>query len=75
MVTAAEKASGGCGVAVKRGMGISPHDSLVKQQYAHRFGFAWTAGVLRGGLHCGSVWLKDSEGLSETNRHLLDQIA
>ena len=32
-------------------------------------------GVLRGGLHCCLLYLKDSEGASETNLNLLQEVA
>ncbi len=73
--TAADKASGGVVVAARRGTGLSPHCTLVKDGYQHRLHFAWVAGIVRGGLHCGSIWLKDCEGMSATNKSILDHAA
>jgi len=74
--TAADKASGGCVVAVKKGAGIEPHpDSLVKDGFAHRAKFAWVSGFCSGGLHCGSVYLCDGVGLNDTNLEILQEIA
>ena len=39
----------------------------------HARGYA--GGFLRGGLHCCSIYLKDSEGASETNLNLLQEVA
>jgi len=74
--TAADKASGGCMVAARKGNGITPHpDSLVKDGFGHRIKLAWVAGFLAGGLHIGSVYLKDGVGLDDTNLELLQEIA
>ena len=35
----------------------------------------WVAAVCRGGVAVGSVWLKDSEGLSDFNMYLLGRVA
>ena len=68
--------SGGCAVAAKSGIGINPHpDQLVGDGYQHRFKLAHVSAALRGGFHCGSVYPKDSEGISEGNLLLLLEIA
>ena len=68
--------SGGCAVATKSGIGITPHpDKLVGDGYQHRFKLAHVSACLRGGFHCGSVYPKDSEGISEDNLLLLLEIA
>ena len=72
--TAADRASGGCMVAVRRGCGITPH-TAVKDGFRHRFHVAWAAALMRGGVHLGSVYLRDSEGLSEGNLLILQEIA
>ena len=72
--TAADKCSGGCVVAVRRGNGIVPHE-IVKHGFRHRFHIAWVATILKGGLHLGSVWLRDSEGLSPENLLILQEVA
>ena len=73
--TECDKGSGGCVVGCRKGMGISPHpDSLLQDGFAHRFKMAWCAGVLRGGIHVGSVYLQDGVGLAEVNLLILEQI-
>ena len=74
--TAANKASGGCAVAARRGIGLSPHHyDIVVDGLHHRFHIAWVAGIVRGGVHCGSLYLRDSEGLSAENLSILDHVA
>ena len=74
--TAAERGSGGCTVAVQRGTGITPcADSTIPDGMRHRMHFAWSACACRGGVHLGSIWLRDSEGLSADNMMLLEQVA
>ena len=72
--TAFDKASGGCTVGVRRVYGLAPH-SRVKDGFAHRVHFAWSAIVAKGGLHLGSIWLRDSEGLSADNLLILQETA
>ena len=69
---AADPASSGCAIAVRRGVGISPHEHHVRDSFRHRLHVAWVAGVLHGGLHCASIWLQDSEGLSAENFAIRD---
>ena len=73
-LTAADKASGGCVVSARRGIGIYQHN-IVNEAVEHRLCFAWIGGIIRGGMHCGSIWLKDSEGLSQTNQSILVEAA
>ena len=72
--TALGKSSGGCIAAAKRGIGVVPLD-IVHPPVAHRLTFARIAGIVRGGFHLGSIWLRDSEGMSESNRAILDHAA
>ena len=72
--TAADRASGGCAVASKRSIGIAGH-AHVTEGFRHRMHLAWVGGVMRGGVHCGSIWLRDSEGLSSENMLILDHAA
>ena len=53
------------------GIGLAPLDDVVNLEYQHRLAFAHVGGFCKGGIHCGSIWLKDSEGLSETNKQIL----
>jgi len=73
--TAADKASGGCAVGVRRGNGVTESDASYNHAIDHRFVLGWTAAVRRGGLHCGSVYLKDAAGLCEHNLLVLQEIA
>ena len=55
---------------------MTPHPSDVIIEAARcRFHAAWVGGFLRGGIHCCSIYLKDSEGASETNLNLLQEVA
>ena len=72
--TAADRASGGCAVACKKSCGIVGHEHI-EAAYRHRLHLTWVGGVLRGGLHCGAIWLKDCEGLSSSNMAILDHAA
>ena len=56
--TAADMASGGVGVAARRGLGIAQHDDLVPEMFQHRLAFSHVSAVMKGGFHCGSIWLK-----------------
>ena len=71
---AAGHASGGVAVLARRGIGIRPLD-VVNEIYQHRQGFAHFNGCCPGGINCGSVYMKDGEGLSETNMLLLSSLA
>ena len=56
--TCAGKASGGAGVFAKKGMGAKGNtDQLVRDGMRHRISLTWLDGVLRGGVHCASIWL------------------
>ena len=68
------QASGGVAVMARRGIGICPH-SVVKEDCQYRQGFVHINGCCPGGIHCGSVWMKDSQGLSDTNLQLLASLA
>ena len=67
-------ASGGCLVMTSSGLGVEAHTSIVNEQYAHRILFSWVGALIPGGVHVGSIWLKDGEGLSETNKSIMEQI-
>ena len=40
---------------------------MVQDGFAHRIELAWYSGFRRGGVHIGSIYLKDSSGLSDEN--------
>ena len=68
--------SAGCAVCVKKGVGMSPHpDAAMNEASQCRFKASWIGGLLRGGFHCASIYLKDSEGASERNLNLLQEVA
>ena len=74
--TEAGRGSGGCAVAAKKGTGISPVDpKLIAPDMRHRLAAYHVSGVIPGGLHLISVYLKDSEGLSEYNLKILQEAA
>ena len=69
-------ASGGCVVAARRGTGIAaPDEELVPRHMRHRFHVAKVAAVMRGGLHVGAIYLKDSVGLHDENLDVLQMVA
>ena len=68
--------SGGCAVLRARGGGIcSTNQGAVSKQYAHRICMAWVDGVLKGGMHFASVYLRTSEGLTAANMAILEELA
>ena len=71
--TAANRASGGNAIAAKKGTGITPHDGIVADGFGHRIHVAHVSAVVRGGVHCGSIYLKFGEGLSIENMEILQQ--
>ena len=74
--TAADRGSGGCAVAARRGIGIAAADEgLVDAAFQHRIAVAHVSAVVTGGIHVISVYLKDSEGLSEYNLRVLQEVA
>ncbi len=73
--TSGTAGSGGCAVLVRSGIGITPPEaSLVRQAFRHRIAVAWVDGVVRGGVHCISVYLIHSEGLSSANLAILEEL-
>ena len=76
LCTEADRGSGGCGVAAKKGTGITPvEQSLIAEEYQHRLSAAWVNAVVPGGLQIISVYLPDTEGLSPYNLALLQEAA
>ena len=70
--TAADKASGGCAVLVHKGTGLEDNtDKCVADGFQHRIALAHVNGIMRGGVHVGSVWLRHSEGLTPENMEIL----
>ena len=74
--TAAAMGSGGGAVMVRRGSGIHDlTDNLIQQGMRHRICISWVDAVVRGGIYCVSLWLRDSEGMSQANMAILDELA
>eukprot|EP00973_Karenia_brevis_P029882 4120240-Karenia_brevis.AAC.1 len=68
--------SGGGAVLCRGGTSIAPSaDSAISSQTSHRIMMAWVDAVMRSGIHCMSLYLRDSEVLSDSNQHLLDEAA
>jgi len=68
--------SGGCAVAASGGVGItSQPDWTIRDGFQHRFKLAWVGAILKGGIHMGSLYLRDSVGLSEENLCILQEVA
>ena len=55
--------------------GIVSHGHFVPVQLASRICAAWIVDVARGGIHGVSVYLYDTEGVSDRNLALLQQLA
>ena len=74
--TAADRASGGVLVAARLRIGIaSSTDATIPDGFKHRLALAHVSAIWKGGLHVGSAWLKQSEGLSEENLGILQVLA
>jgi hypothetical protein len=74
--TSLHHGSGGCATVARAGIGIAPApQGCIHDDLQHRLQVTWIAGVCKGGIHILNVYLKDSEGLSPTNMHILEQAA
>ncbi len=68
--------SGGCCVLRKRGAGLrNTTEAYITEQHRHRVCLGWADGVVKGGMHFASVYLRDSEGLTPANMAILDELA
>ena len=74
LVTPKLGTSGGAAVLSRKGLGSSPHDMVEKTQQ-HRIAGAWIGAVVKGGIHCFSIYLKDGDGMSDTNAAILTELA
>jgi len=73
--TGGHAGSAGCAVLVRVGSGITPAAShTVREPMRHRIAVAWVDAVVRGGIHCVSVYLRHSEGLSAENQAILEEL-
>ena len=50
-------------------------DNLIPEAVQHRVAFSHVGAIIKGGIHFGSVWLRDTEGLSEENMQILQAIS
>jgi exonuclease III len=73
LVTQQMGTSGGTAVMSRKGLGSKPHDTTLAR-HANRICGAWIGAVVKGGVHCFSVYLKDSEGISDTNADVLTHL-
>ncbi len=74
--TSAHHGSGGCAVFARKGTGITPiANDLIPAGLRHRLTVTWADMVVKGGVYLISLYPKDSEGMSETNAHLLEVLA
>ena len=74
LVTSALGTSGGTAVASRKGLGSSPHN-FIADGFKHRIGAAWICAVVKGGVHCFSLYLKDGDDMGDTNTAILTQLA
>ena len=74
--TAQYHGSGGNAILARKGIGIAPiADTVIRADLRHRLQASWVGGVCKGGIYIISIYLKDAEGLSETNMYILEQAA
>ena len=68
--------SSGVAVAVRSHLGMAQSaNSRDQEAEDSRFCIRWLGAVCRGGLHLVSVYLRDSEGLSQANLDILHHVA
>ena len=74
-VTQANRCSGGLAIAARSYMGVSPVPHSHGNDMASRVHVAWIGSICRGGFFLLSIYLWDSEGLSERNLAVLHRAA
>ena len=67
--------SGGTAIASRKGLGHIPCHKQFKDGFNQRLGAAWIGAVQKGGVHFVTVYLKDGEGIGETNQAILTELA
>ena len=67
--------SGGTAIASRKGLGHIPCHKQLREGFRHRLGAAWIGAVQRGGVHFITVYLKDGEGIGQTNQAILTELA
>ena len=74
--TAQHHGSGGNAILIRKGIGIAPVGStIIRDDLRHRIQASWIGGICKGGIYVLSIYLKDAEGLSDTNLYILEQVA
>ena len=74
--TAVHHGSGGNAILARTGIGITPvAENIIPRDLKHRLQASWIGGICKGGVYILSIYLKDGEGLSETNFLILEQVA
>ena len=61
-------------VGCRKGLALKPH-TRIKDGFEHRLAGADVGCVIKGGIHCFSLYLKDIEGMGETNLAILTEVA
>ena len=75
LTTVADRGSGGCAVEARKGIGLSSTTNCAERnKLTHRFCHTWVSGVVKGGLHCISVYAKDKIGPTGENLELLEEL-
>ena len=67
--------SAGVGVSVRSRLGLAVSPAGLPKTVWSRFHLRWVGAWARGGFHLGSMYLRHSEGASEANLDLLQQVA
>ena len=73
--TEAGGVSAGVGVAVRSCIGLVVPPVQLDSGIATRFHLRWAGMLAKGGLHVGSLYLRDGEGASQANLDLLQRVA
>ena len=75
-LTGGNSGSGGCFVFARKGTGITTVTSpAITEAVSHRIHLAWIDAVVRGGIHCLSVYLRSAGDLTDANTHILENAA
>ena len=68
--------SAGCAVAARKGIGVTPLDLAgISPDVGARIAGGWINAVVKGGIHVFTVYLHDSEVLSERNGKIFQELA
>ena len=59
----------------RRGAGIrNVSRDYIDDKFAHRLCISWIDGVVKGGMHCVSLYLRTAEGLTPANMAILEEL-